>query len=316
MDIKAYISIARPDHWFKNGFMLIGVILAFFLEPVGNFTTVLLNIFYSIISVCLVASSNYVINEVLDAPFDKHHPEKCNRPVPSGRVYVPFAYAEWIILAIVGLYFGWLIGWPFFFSALSLWVAGLAYNIPPIRTKEIPFIDVLSESLNNPIRLFMGWFALVSDKIPPVSIIIAYWMAGAFFMGAKRFAEFRMINDPEVAGKYRASFKYYTSEKLLLSLFFYMALCNFFFGIFVIRYHLELILGGPFFAGLFAYYLKITFWENSPVQKPEKLYHEKKLMGFIALSVISFIVLLYSRIPILYELFNVIPYNLSPLWGF
>ena len=316
MDIRAYINIARPDHWFKNGFMLIGIFLAFFMEPQYSVGASIINIFLSVISVCLVASSNYVINEVLDAPFDRHHPEKCHRPVPSGRVKIPIAYAEWLGLAVVGLYVGYLIGWPFFFAALSLWIAGLAYNIPPVRTKELPFVDVLSESLNNPIRLFIGWFAIVPDKIPPVSILLMYWMAGAFFMGAKRFAEYKMIDDPEIAGNYRASFKFYTSEKLLLSLFFYMALCNFFFGIFVIRYHLELILGIPFFAGLFAYYLKITFWENSPVQKPEKLYREKKLMGLLILSVIVFIVLLYSRIPVLYKLFNVIPYKLSPLWSF
>ncbi len=316
MDIKAYISIARPDHWFKNGFMVIGIFLAFFIEPLDSNTTIVLNIMLSIISVCLVASSNYVINEVLDAPFDRHHPEKCKRPVPSGRVYLPVAYAEWIILAAMGLYTGFLISWPFFYSALSLWVAGLVYNIPPLRTKEIPYVDVLTESLNNPIRLFMGWFAIVPDKIPPISIIFAYWMAGAFFMGAKRFAEYRMINDPETAQKYRASFKFYSSEKLLLSIFFYVSLCSFFFGVFLIRYHLELIIGVPFFAGLFAYYLKLSFLHDSPVQKPEKLYREKNLMIFLVLSVVVFIGLLYSHIPFIYDVFNVIPYKLSPLWVF
>ena len=29
----AYASIARPDHWLKNVFMLIGVVLAFFYKP-------------------------------------------------------------------------------------------------------------------------------------------------------------------------------------------------------------------------------------------------------------------------------------------
>lgn len=316
MDFKAYISIARPDHWFKNGFMVIGIFLAFFIEPSDFSKANALNIMMAIISVCLVASSNYVINEVLDAPFDRHHPEKCKRPVPSGRVFVPLAYIEWIALAVIGLFVAFLISWPFFFSALTLWIAGLAYNIPPLRTKEIPFVDVLTESLNNPIRLFMGWFAVVFDKIPPISMILAYWMAGAFFMGAKRFAEYRMINDPEVAQKYRASFKFYTSERLLLSIFFYVSLCSFFFGIFVIRYHLELVLGVPCFAGLFAYYLKLAFLNDSPVQKPEKLYKEKNLMMFLVLSVAVFVVLLYSHIPFIYDIFNVIPYKLSPLWEF
>ncbi len=30
---------------------------------------------------------------------------------------------------------------------------GLVHNVPPVRSKELPYIDVLSESVNNPIRL-------------------------------------------------------------------------------------------------------------------------------------------------------------------
>ena len=59
---------------------------------------------------------------------------------------------------------------------------GTFYNMPPIRTKELPYIDVLTESINNPIRLLLGWFALVDNRIPPASLLIAYWALGAFFM--------------------------------------------------------------------------------------------------------------------------------------
>ena len=36
------------------------------------------------LATCLVASSNYVLNELLDGPHDRLHPEKQHRPVPSG----------------------------------------------------------------------------------------------------------------------------------------------------------------------------------------------------------------------------------------
>ena len=67
-------------------------------------------------------------------------------------------------------------------SASMLWLMGCVYNLHPIRTKDIPYIDVLSESLNNPIRLALGWHAVVTDRVPPLSLILAYWMIGAFFM--------------------------------------------------------------------------------------------------------------------------------------
>ncbi|AEH45595.1 UbiA prenyltransferase [Thermodesulfatator indicus DSM 15286] len=315
-DFKAYIAIARPDHWFKNGFMVLGILLAFFIEPQLIKTNWYLKVLLGIIVACLVASSNYVINEILDAPKDALHPTKKNRPIPSGRVYLPLAYAEWLILAVIGLSIAYKINMAFFLSALWLWVMGFFYNVPPFRTKDIPYLDVLTEAINNPIRLFLGWFVLITNKIPPLSLVVAYWMAGAFFMAAKRFAEYRMIGDPERAAKYRKSFAHYTEERLLISIFYYAIFCAFFLGIFIVRYHLELLLCVPLLAGFFAYYLKIAFRDNSPVQRPEHLYRETGLMLYLGVCFTAFVFLLFVKIPVLYKLFKIIPYNINPLWEF
>ena len=128
------------------------------------------------------------------------------------------AYAEWLSLAAAGFALALSLNFYFFASALWLWVMGMLYNVPPVRTKEWPYLDVLSESVNNPIRLLLGWFALVTDHVPPVSLVISYWMVGAFFMAMKRYAEYRHIGDPRVAAAYRRSFGYYTEERLLVSL--------------------------------------------------------------------------------------------------
>jgi 4-hydroxybenzoate polyprenyltransferase len=316
LDVRAYIAIARPDHWFKNVFMLFGAMLAFFVDPDLFHTKWHLNVLIAIIATCLIASSNYVINEVLDAPTDRLHPTKCNRPIPSGRIFIPLAYIEWIILSIAGLGIAYCVNLPFFLSALVFNMSGISYNIPPLRTKDIPYIDVLSESINNPIRLFLGWFAVIPDQIPPLSIVIAYWMAGAFFMTAKRCAEYRLINDPKVASSYRSSFGHYDQDKLVMSEVFYATACSLFFGIFIIRYHLELILAAPFIAGFFSYYVGVSFKPNSKAQSPEKLYREYGFVSYACALLIVLLLLLFTRIPLLYEIFNVVPYRFNPLWTF
>lgn len=316
MDVVAYLSIARPDHWFKNVFMLLGVLLALFVEPALLREGWVWRLAVAVAATCLVASSNYVLNEILDAPTDRIHPKKKFRPIPSGRVSLPLAYGEWIGLGAVGLGIAYTLNMPFFLSALALWVAGVLYNVPPIRTKDVPYLDVLSESINNPLRLFLGWFALIPDRVPPVSLVISYWMAGAFFMGTKRFAEYRMINDPSIAGGYRASFRHYDETKLLLSLFYYTTACSLFFGIFLVRYHLELILCAPLWAGFFANYLRIGLKPDSPVQNPEKLYRETGLMAYLAVCLAAFVLLLFLRVPGLYEVFNVPSSAVDPLWVF
>ena len=313
-DALAYVQIARIDHWFKNAFMLLGVILAVFYEPSVATWSSLVPLGVAVLATCLVASSNYVLNELLDGPNDKLHPEKRFRPVPSGRVRPAFAYAEWLLLAAAGFALASSLNVYFLASAVWLWVMGILYNVPPIRTKEWPYVDVLSESINNPIRLLLGWFALVTVSLPPVSLAVSYWMVGAFFMAMKRYAEYRHIGNPEVAAAYRRSFRYYTEERLLISLFFYATTCALFAGVFIVRYHVELILFAPLAAGLFAYYMKIGLQPDSPVQNPEKLYRERGFFAYMVLCTVMFVVLMFTSIPSMYTLFNVDASGVSPLW--
>jgi len=314
IDLRAYLQIARVDHWFKNAFMLLGVILAVFYEPqVASWSNVV-PLIVAVLATCLVASSNYVLNELLDGANDQLHPEKRYRPVPSGRVRPALGYAEWLLLAAVGLGLSLTLNILFFWSALSLWVMGILYNTPPIRTKEWPYLDVLSESINNPIRLLLGWFALVTTRFPPASLAISYWMVGAFFMAMKRYAEYRHIGNPTIAAAYRRSFKHYTEDRLLISLFFYATTCALFAGVFIVRYHLELILFAPLAAGLFAFYMKIGLQPDSPVQNPEKLYRQRGFFAYMVLCAVAFVILMFTSIPAMYKLFNVEPSGVSPLW--
>jgi decaprenyl-phosphate phosphoribosyltransferase len=314
--VVPYVSIARPDHWFKNVFMLLGVFLAYFYYSslFTGMTAVYLVV--GVLATCLIASSNYVINEILDAPTDRRHPEKRKRPIPAGLVSVPLAYAEWVLLGLGGLGLAWTLGVPFFLSGLFLLVMGLIYNIPPVRSKELPYLDVLSESINNPVRLLLGWFAVTAAEIPPMSLLIAYWMIGAFFMASKRLAEYRHIGDPATAGAYRKSFQYYDEQKLLISMFFYTTCFSLFLGVFIIRYHLELILIFPLVAGFICHYLHVTFKQDSAAQNPERLYRERSLMVYLLFCVTAFLVLMLVEIPVLYEWFNVKPSQVPALWKF
>ena len=63
-----------------------------------------------------------------------------------------------------------------------------------------------------------------------------------------------------------------------------------FIAIFMVKYRIEYLLAMPFVFGLFCFYLWISFKPDSAVQKPEKLYREKKLIAYIAvLCVILFV---------------------------
>ena len=287
----------RIDHWIKQLFVLPGFVSALFLSNYAFNCNLFINLLIGLFATSLIASANYVINEYLDAEFDKFHPTKSKRPLVEESVKGSVIWILWFILSVVGLSIGFfVIGKKFFFMELWLLVMGILYNVKPIRTKDISYLDVLSESINNSIRFMLGWFIVPVNIILPISIFLGYWMAGAFLMAIKRYAEYRMINNKKKASLYRKSFKYYNEKTLLVSAFFYAMCAIFFVGIFLIKYKIELILAIPFIVGLFCYYFYISFANDSAVQKPEKLYKEKGLMIYCIFLVVLFIVLINIRI--------------------
>jgi 4-hydroxybenzoate polyprenyltransferase len=126
-----YIQIARVDHWFKNVFMMLGVLVALFSAPGLMTWTSAVSVGLGFIATCLVASSNYVINEVLDGPRDRLHPEKRHRPVPSGLVRPAIAYLEWIGLGLLGGLLAWQVNGPFTMAAGVLVGDGRAVQRAP-----------------------------------------------------------------------------------------------------------------------------------------------------------------------------------------
>ena len=301
---KNYIAIARPDHWFKNIFMLPGTALALTMSSTPVNQDILINIFLAVISTCLIASANYTINEWLDAEYDKFHPVKHSRPSVVGDLSSFWVYSQWTILSILGLSLANLLGMHFFLYSLALLVMGVLYNVRPFRTKDRMYLDVLSESINNPLRFMLGWAAVVSNVIPPSSVLLAYWMGGAFLMAIKRYAEFRYIGDVGKAGLYRRSFKFYTEDTLMLSAFFYALTSAFFFGVFLIRYKIEFLLTVPFLALLFVWYMAIGMHEDSVTQRPEKLYQEHRFMVYLVFLFILVTTIFFIDLPWLDILLN------------
>lgn len=298
--MKKYLRIMRLDHWIKQFFIIPGCVAALYLTDFSVDKALVIRLIAGFIATCLIASANYTINEWLDAEFDKFHPVKKYRTVVSESVSGKIIWLLWVLLTIAGLGIAFFVNIFFFFMCLWLWVMGIIYNVKPLRTKDIPYLDVLSESVNNAIRLLMGWFIVTVNVAPPSSFVLGYWMAGAYLMAIKRFAEYRMIGDKNTAGSYRKSFKYYTEQSLLISSFFYAMSSVFFLGIFMIKYRMELILLIPVMIGLYCYYFSLSFNEDSSVQKPEKLFEEKGLMIYCFVMVLLFILLMNVNIDVLY----------------
>lgn len=303
--MKKYIKLARLDHWIKQFFMIPGILIALMLikNVIFNYS-LFKSIVLSILSTCFIASANYVLNEYFDAKFDKYHPFKKNRVLVTHHMNKKIIFLEYFFLLFIGIFCSIFVSKIFFVTSLLFILMGILYNIKPFRLKDIVYLDVLSESLNNGIRFLLGWFAITGSYLPPVSIVFGYWMLGAYLMALKRFSEYRMFKNPKEAVLYRKSFKEYNEKNLLVSSIFYALLSVFFCGTFLIKYRVELLLAIPLLIFIFCYYLYLSFQTNSAVQAPEKLYKEKKLLLLCFIFFVLVGILLFIDIPILNKLIN------------
>jgi 4-hydroxybenzoate polyprenyltransferase len=301
--LRGHIRVARFDHWVKNLFVLPGVAVALSVDP-GRWAEMRLWEFcLGMLAVGLVASSNYVLNELLDAPFDRLHPLKRDRPVPAGEVNIPLAWAEWLVLGAAGMGLAWAVSVPFLLSVAGLWVMGLVYNVPPVRAKDYPFVDVLVEAVNNPIRFLAGWYLTGTAARPIASLLVSYWMAGCYLMALKRFAECRDLRSQATRRLYRRCFCYYNEQNLLVSILFYGTVSMLFFGAYMGRYRLEMALAFPLVAVVMAAYMGLAFKPDSAAQRPEGLLREPVLMISLAACVALMAVLLFVDIGWLHHAF-------------
>ena len=302
--LSGHVSIMRIDHWTKNVFVLPGVVAAVTLTRAPVTSSLLLRVLVGSLAVGLVASSNYTINEVLDGPFDRHHPVKCRRPVPGGRVNIRLAYVQWIVLGVCGLLLGFAISPGLAAALAALWVMGCVYNIPPVRTKDVPFLDVLSEAVNNPLRMLAGWYLVAQGVAPPATLLLSYWMVGCYFMAIKRYSEGRELAAAGRIHAYRRSLAFFSPERMLIAIMFYASAAMLFFGAFIMRYRLELVLAFPLVALVMAAYLALGFRPNSAAQNPEKLFRERKLMITVVACTAVMTALMYIDLPVLHRIID------------
>ena len=299
-----YIKILRFGHWPKQVFLLPGFIYAIFLLENSDinlsFQTILLKVLVCVIITNFASSANYCINEYLDSKYDKYHPLKKDRPSVKNKINPIILIFQYTFLVLFVLLTSYLVNSYFFISIIIFLTSGIIYNVYPFRTKDIKIIDVLSESFNNPIRLFLGYTVFQENFNIPIFLILSYWFGGAFLMACKRMSEKIYLKNEVIIKKYRPSISKYSLADLKIHILIYSFFSLVFLFLFLTEISIFLSFLSLSFVVLFLDYYNLSLKLNSEIQTPEKLFFNPIYIFKIAIFFLTIICIFFG-----YEYFKI-----------
>jgi len=178
--IKLYVESLRLTRWPRSLAIIPGFLAFFVLQPKFTHTLIdfssILRLLIAFFLTWFISTANYIVNEITDAPFDAFHPSKKNRPLVKNKINKKILMSIWFLLVTISLLISFeIFNIQFVICLISLLIAGIIYNVPPIRVKDIPFLDSTIESINNPIRFLIGWY-IMTENFPTVTILISWWL--------------------------------------------------------------------------------------------------------------------------------------------
>lgn len=179
--VKAYLRLIRPHQWVKNFFVFIPMVFGGSLLSAQALTQAA----WVWLAFSMAASSIYCLNDVVDAPADRRHPAKRNRPVASGRVSMRNALLLAALLFVTA----------FMLPLLTLtvgklettgvmaayWLMNVAYCT---RLKRYAILDVCIVAMGFVLRILAGGEA--TQIVPTHWLVLMTFLLSLFMSLAKR----------------------------------------------------------------------------------------------------------------------------------
>jgi len=178
--LRTYFYALRINQWVKNLVVFTAIIFSGQLFNLNLF----LKSSYALLIFCLLSSTSYVLNDIIDYPYDKKHPIKKFRPIASGELSMPEATFIVFVLSLTSLILALFFSLPFFFLSLLFILLHFFYSF---TLKKKPVIDIFTISFSFMLRTFAG--EVVTGYHIPIWLILTIFFGALFMASVKRHAE-------------------------------------------------------------------------------------------------------------------------------
>ncbi|TXH01965.1 MAG: hypothetical protein E6P95_00905 [Candidatus Moraniibacteriota bacterium] len=196
-------KIARVSQWIKNIVLFAPIVFSGLLLVPGYF----LRVCWAAGLFCILSSAIYIFNDLIDAPRDRMHPFKKERPIASGRLSVPIALFLFIMLTGLSLWLGAMTSTFFFVAQCGYFALNLMYSL---SWKSIPIVDVFVIAAGFVLRVYAGSFVINAHM--DVWFLLTVVSASLFLAVGKRRSEMTLMIGQK--GVSRTSLIHYTPALL------------------------------------------------------------------------------------------------------
>jgi 4-hydroxybenzoate polyprenyltransferase len=198
--LSALIKTMRPRQWTKNIFIFAALVFDGQLFVLESFSRTLAGF----ILFCLISSCVYILNDIVDVEADRQHPDKKNRPIPSGKLPISVAWSALAILVISVVISSYLLDLEFMYVVAAYFVLNITYSL---WLKHIPILDVLIIAAGFVLRVHAGVTLIEVERFSPWLYVLMTLLS--LFLGfGKRRAELALL--AHGAGSHRKVFDGYT----------------------------------------------------------------------------------------------------------
>ncbi|HVO71175.1 MAG TPA: UbiA family prenyltransferase, partial [Aggregatilineaceae bacterium] len=204
LPVRGLIRTMRPTQWAKNGFVFAGIIFDKKLlqaEPLAR-------VVVTFGLLCLVASTIYIVNDLVDIERDRLHPRKRNRALPSGELPISWALVAATVMPLVALAAGLALSPALAAVLLAYLTLHLAYSF---WLKNVVIIDVFTIAAGFVLRLVAGIVVIDVTNFSPWLYVCAGLLA-LFLAIGKRRQELILLADN--AENHRSAYKDYNMSLL------------------------------------------------------------------------------------------------------
>lgn len=190
--VLAALEAMRPLQWSKNLLLFAGILFAAQFTDAQRWVEAVL----AFVAYCAASSASYLVNDVRDAPADRQHPVKRERPIARGEVSPRTALSLSAGLLAVAAVLGVLLGPESLLLLLGFVALQAGYTM---RVKHVVLLDVFAIAALFVIRATAGAVA--------VDVVVSEWLLVctallALFLGlAKRHAEIRLVAAAQTPGR-------------------------------------------------------------------------------------------------------------------